>query len=317
MHEPRDRSGTFKIRDASSYDPVAEVFDRFAKRLSTPLAERMVEMAHPGPSDRLLDVGTGTGVVALAAARALAPEGRVVGLDLSDGMLRVAAANAATAGLDRRIAFLKSDAETLDFPDHSFDAVLSLFVLMHLPNPGATLREMHRVLRPGGRLVIAFGSGAPLFSLAGLRQRLGRVPELIHRLRGRWLNATAFLDALVARSLPPGAEPETAAAAHHHGSPAPDVLARAAGFTAVRSAWHGYLAFIDTPEDFWELQATYSTFARKRLSAAVPEKVETLKETFMETCRAVQSRQGRLAYRYGATFVTARRPASEPRVAEP
>src|SRR6184192_1890588 len=88
-----------KLDDAGSYDPLAETFDRFTTFCSTPLAMRALDLAGAERSGRLLDVGTGTGLVALQAARRMGPEGKVVGVDLSDGMLEVARAKASLAGL--------------------------------------------------------------------------------------------------------------------------------------------------------------------------------------------------------------------------
>jgi len=61
-------SANFKSRDAASYDPLTAEFDRFTRRLTQPLAERMVDLANMLPTDRVLDLGAGTGIVALAAA---------------------------------------------------------------------------------------------------------------------------------------------------------------------------------------------------------------------------------------------------------
>jgi hypothetical protein len=65
---------------------------------------------------------------------------------------------------------------------------------------------------------------------------------------------------------------------------------------------------IATPEEFWEIQCTFSSIARKRLAAAPPEKVTSLREQFLERCREVQGRGGRLVYPFGAFFVAAERP---------
>lgn len=132
-------SQIFKTRDASSYDSVTEKFDYFADRLSRPLAARMLSLAQIVPSQRILDVGTGTGVVALQAVQKVGDAGKVLGVDLSDQMLNVARAKAWRASLNNCVEFRKMDAEALELEDHSFDVALSLFALLHFPNPLSAL----------------------------------------------------------------------------------------------------------------------------------------------------------------------------------
>ena len=144
--------------DAASYDAVAAEFDRLAERLSAPIAMRMIELAQLKPWNCILDVGTGTGLVALRVARLLTG-GRVIGIDHSPGMIEQACAKARRSGLGEVVTFRLSDAEQLEFPDQSFDVVLSLYALFHFPEPLRALGEMYRVLRPGGHVVIGVGSG--------------------------------------------------------------------------------------------------------------------------------------------------------------
>lgn len=298
----------FKVRDASSYDSVAEKFDLFTERLSQPLATRMIALAQLAPKQRVLDVGTGTGLVALNAARFVGTGGAVIGIDLSDGMLAKAAEKAASFGL-KNCSFQKMDAEALDIEDQSIDAVLSLFALLHLPDPLAALREMFRTLRPGGRLVLAVGSGAPLWSWNGLVHRVSRLPDLLLRLQGKQLTAPGFLNELVREKLPQTDGPEESALAHHSSVRTKSVaaLVRSAGFTVLNEYWEGHQAVLNTPEEFWEIQRTFSSVARKRIADAAPEKVSLLREDFLRKCRDVQVRGGRLVYPFAAFFVVARR----------
>lgn len=122
-----------------------------------PFAEALVAAVRPVAGERVLDVATGPGIVALAAARAVGPTGRVLATDLVPEWAAIVADGAAREGV-ANVAFRAMGAEDLDLPDASFDVALCQFGLMFVPDPGRALREMGRVLRPGGRLGIAVWS---------------------------------------------------------------------------------------------------------------------------------------------------------------
>lgn len=114
----------------------------------------LLDAAALAPGERVLDVACGTGLVALEAARAVGATGWVVGVDLSDRMVDAARDRAGAQQL-RNVDFARMDAEALGLPEGDFDVVLCALGLMYMPDPPRALREMRRVLRPGGRLVLA------------------------------------------------------------------------------------------------------------------------------------------------------------------
>ncbi|MEP6900825.1 MAG: methyltransferase domain-containing protein [Actinomycetota bacterium] len=302
-------SQEFKTRDATSYDAVTEQFDYFTEQLSSPLAVRMVSLAEIKPMDSVLDIGTGTGVVALQAAKKIGAGGKVEGIDLSEGMLATATAKAGQTGLAEKVEFRQMDAEKLEFADESFDKVVSLFALLHFPDPLTALKEIYRVMKPGGRLVVAVGSSPPLFSAAGLTHRLKVLPDLVRRQQGKQLVAPGFLDSLVEQHLPVsnGTEESHLASHSHNRTGGVSELVQAAGFKVLQTDWQGHQAQLETPEEFWEIQRTFSSIARKRLSDAAPEKVESLQQEFFAQCRQVQSRGGNLVYPFAAFYVVAQK----------
>ncbi len=106
------------------------------------------------PGERVLDVACGTGLVTFDAARAVGARGQVFGIDLSGQMVDAARRRAQALRLPH-VGFARMDAEVLALPDASFDVALCALGLMYVPDPARALHEMHRVLRPGGRLVAA------------------------------------------------------------------------------------------------------------------------------------------------------------------
>jgi SAM-dependent methyltransferase len=104
--------------------------------------------------DRVLDLGSGAGTDSLVAAQMVGPAGRVVGIDMTEEMLAKARAAAATMGFEN-VEFVGGEAERLPFPDESFDVVISNGVIDLVPDKDAVFSEIHRVLRPGGRIQIA------------------------------------------------------------------------------------------------------------------------------------------------------------------
>ncbi|MEE8524602.1 MAG: methyltransferase domain-containing protein [Thermoanaerobaculia bacterium] len=301
----RGLEARFKVRDAASYDPVVAAFDRLSERYTAALAERLVELASLVQGERVLDVATGTGVVASTAARQCGGS-RVVGVDLSAGMVRRAQQKALSAAWVRPPEWLRADGERLALQDRSFDAVLSLYGLLHFPRPELALAEMHRVLRPGGRVVIAIGAGPPRLSLAGWVDGVRRLWALVQRRRGRLLEAPHLLHRLLDEHLSAGVEPEETPLARRPGRRvgALSHLLRGAGFCRVRCSWQGHQPRIATAGEFWQIQSTFSSRARKRLAAAPEGAVAEIRREFFAACERVLRCGGRLVYPYAALFVS-------------
>ena len=107
------------------------------------------------PGEAVLEVGSGSGVFLSPLSDAVGPGGRVVGIDHAPAFVAEARGRVAAAGLGASVEVEEGDAYHLPFPDASFDAAHCERVLMHLDDPTAALREMRRVVRPGGRVVVA------------------------------------------------------------------------------------------------------------------------------------------------------------------
>lgn len=136
------------------WDKAAPVYERHWADQLAPAQQLLLEMAALAPGERVLDVACGTGLVTFPAAEAVGPSGSVVATDISDAMVAYVAEEACRRNLSM-IAARRMDAETLDVAHGSFDAALCALGLMYVPDPQAALREMARVLRPGGRVVVA------------------------------------------------------------------------------------------------------------------------------------------------------------------
>ena len=137
----------------------------FVPTIGAPLANDLIETAALRPGERVLDVASGTGVVAKLASQRVGNTGAVAGLDVNSGMLAVAR-SATPPGM--LIEWHEASAEGMPLPDASFDVVLCQMGLQFMPDKPAALREMHRVLAPGGRLILNVPGPTPrLFAIMG------------------------------------------------------------------------------------------------------------------------------------------------------
>ena len=121
---------------------------------SAPVTEALLKLAAVRPGDRVLELACGPGGAGIAAAERVAPDGTVVFSDIADEMTEIASARAAARGLANVMACVR-DLERIDDPDDSYDVVLCREGLMLVPDPAQAVREIRRVLRPGGRTALA------------------------------------------------------------------------------------------------------------------------------------------------------------------
>ena len=178
------------------FAPLGPTYDRWSRLLSLGQDPRwrrfLVSRVQAAPGDEVLDVATGTAAVAIELARRAGC--RVVGLDQSPEMLAAARGRVEAAGLAARIRLVEGSAERLPFADGSFDALTFTYLLRYVEDPGATLRELARVVRPGGMLAalefgLPRGAWRPLWELY-VRAGLPVVGRLISP---GWHEVGAFL----------------------------------------------------------------------------------------------------------------------------
>lgn len=105
--------------------------------------------------ETVLDIGSGGGIDTILAARGVGPTGRAIGLDVLDEMIRRARIHAAAAGVEGWTEFVRGEMESIPLPDESVDVVISNGVINLSPRKSRVLAEIHRVLKPGGRLCVA------------------------------------------------------------------------------------------------------------------------------------------------------------------
>lgn len=136
------------------WDKAAEFYDDSWKKQLRPAQDKLLEMAEFKPGEKILETSCGTGLVTFRAAAQVDPGGEVVATDLSGTMIELAEDLADQQGIDN-VTFQRMDAEQLDLEDNQFDTAFCSLGLMYFPFPVEGLKEMYRVLKPGGKAVVA------------------------------------------------------------------------------------------------------------------------------------------------------------------
>jgi len=207
------------------FEQVAERYDNPSMRFFPFCADRLITHLHPRPGDKVLDVATGTGAVAIAAAQAIGPQGRVQAIDLSENMLQIAAANLRRAGLSN-VDFHRMDAEAVEFKSRYFDCVTCSFGIFFLPDMQAGLTGWRQVLKPGGRVMFTSFTANAFQPLADMfRQLMQKFGIVIPQ--ENWMRLTTEEECLT--------------------------LLEAAGFTNTECVVEQLGYHLNGPEDWWEI----------------------------------------------------------------
>jgi ubiquinone/menaquinone biosynthesis C-methylase UbiE len=136
------------------WDKASASYEEFWQEPLRPAQDLLLKMAELRPGENILDIACGTGLVGFDALAKLGEKGKVTGTDISEKMIEMASLLARQKG-ESRVRFERMDAEELSLENSVFDAALCALGLMYMPDPGKALKEMHRVIRPGGRAVAA------------------------------------------------------------------------------------------------------------------------------------------------------------------
>ncbi|SFV30324.1 bifunctional demethylmenaquinone methyltransferase/2-methoxy-6-polyprenyl-1,4-benzoquinol methylase UbiE [Thermoflavifilum thermophilum] len=190
-----------KAQVAQMFNEIAGRYDLLNRLLSAGIdvqwRRKAIRLLADIQPQHILDVATGTADVALMLARQY-PQAQITGVDIAEQMLELGRRKVAEAHLDSRIILQQADAEALPFPDHAFDAVMVAFGVRNFENLQAGLKEMLRVLKPGGKAVILEFSQPESFPVKQLYHLYFRY---ITPMIGKWLahhrEAYAYLPASV------------------------------------------------------------------------------------------------------------------------
>jgi ubiquinone/menaquinone biosynthesis C-methylase UbiE len=263
LPNPKAEHGEQQQQLVTSYDLVAAGYD--TQRYMRVCANRLVELVGLPRGAQVLDVATGTGWAALAAAHPVGATGQVVGVDMTPGMLAQARRKAEIAGLTN-VAFCEGDAQHLDFPPHSFDAVLCASAIFFFPDMLAAVREWLRVTKPGGQVA---------FSICG--------DTLFHPMRAM-LNARLSRYGVRLPSQPPNqrlTDPEQCRA-----------LLREAGCAhiAVHTEQLGY--YLHDVDEYWEDTVAWNGSWRGRIAQIPPDKIEQFRAEHLAEVSALATDRG-------------------------
>jgi demethylmenaquinone methyltransferase / 2-methoxy-6-polyprenyl-1,4-benzoquinol methylase len=155
--KPFSEAGSKKEQVSEMFDRIAPRYDFMNRFLSAGIdviwRRKAIGMFKKDAPQKLLDVATGTGDMALMAARMLQPQS-IIGIDISEKMLEIGRKKVADAQLGTKIELYSGDGETINFPDNTFDGIMVAFGIRNFENLEQGLKEMLRVLKPGGQLIV-------------------------------------------------------------------------------------------------------------------------------------------------------------------
>jgi demethylmenaquinone methyltransferase/2-methoxy-6-polyprenyl-1,4-benzoquinol methylase len=160
-----------KDQTRAFYNKISSVYDALSERSEAPVRKAALELLDASAGESVLEIGFGTGHSLVSLANAVGPKGRVFGIELSDKMVKLAKANLAQSHLLDRAQLRCGDAEQLPYADNGMDAVFMSFTLelFDTPEIPKVLSECKRVLRRGGRIVVAgMSKGAKRDPLVGV-----------------------------------------------------------------------------------------------------------------------------------------------------
>jgi ubiquinone/menaquinone biosynthesis C-methylase UbiE len=166
-----------RVQTKAYYNKISRFYDLLSDRSEAPMRRAGLDLLKAGAGEKILEIGFGTGRVLVDLAKAVGPQGKVFGVDLSDQMLRLAKKNLTRAGLIGRCRLRCGDAAHLSYREDTMDAVFMSFTLelFDTPEIPLLLSECKRVLRPGGRIVVVG------MSKEEARDRLVDVYEWTHK----------------------------------------------------------------------------------------------------------------------------------------
>lgn len=291
----------FKLDDSGSYDDFSDDYHECVDKLSKPFVEHMVDLSNVKPGQKILDVGTGSGIVANCAAKKVENSGSVIGIDLSEGMLKTSTETAARLGI-KNIQYLHMDAENLDLDTESFDSVLSMCAMDHFPNHISALKEMYRVLKPSGNLVVSIGCRIPPWGGGRLKALKVGVKRAIAQRFESHLYAPNFILGLMQKHL--GHLPIPPHSSWGGTDPGKNLvkLIKKADFSVTNLIWKRNMIQVKTVEEFWRFQISIVTEVRKRLQIADKKTIESFNKDFNSLTEKVIKQRGNLYY-CGAVFM--------------
>ena len=246
---------------AQVFNTVANGYDREALRFFPFCADKMLDILTPQPGWQLLDIATGTGQAAIAAARLIQPNGRVQGIDISQRMLDQAANNIQQSTL-ANIDLHEMDAMALEFGNDSFDAAMCAFGVFFMPDMQAALRGWKRSLKPGAKLIFSsFTDQSFLPMIDDFMRRMSEISDF---------EPDAFVNL------------ETEQACHS--------LLQSAGYENINIQTHNMGYYLRNADEWWEV--VWNTALRGPLMALPADTLATFRAEHLAAVSEMENENG-------------------------